>query len=565
VEARLLWLEVEGFRSFKRKVRFNFPDGDAVILINGRWVNSSTRSGSGKTSIIEAIAYLLDLTDASQASLKNWDSKKMIVRGGFRIGTSTVQVTRDPKLSLIIDNEPYNSLTKGASAKLEELLGGNAEILKSITYRKQRKPGKIINATDSKIKEFLTEPLKLGPVEAAAEQLTQQVTKLTQEIELLKRDEATLSGFVASGGVSEEEASRARTAYDQAKAQYEAIASQANVSQQLMADSQRLSEEIRAVNSLISQVNLKKAENQRIKISVVDLNAEIETLKRSSCPTCRREWDQAQDLLNQKNAQVDQLIFQLRSNIEYIGNSEPMIANLPNLQAMLQDVQRKIGEMSAPMSMAQQTLSAATSALNSLQYRQRTFLEQSGKLEQVRSKIVTSQRELLIAETSSKLIGRSGFLGSIFDEILADIEVRTNDMLQHFPNAEQFTVQVSSTKLVKTKGTTKKEISVTISRAGTDVGYDDLSGGQQSAIELCTDLAYAEAVRARSGCAPRWTCLDEVMDGLGSSEKAAVVEMIRKRIKGLVLMIEHATEIKESFDQTINIEYDGRESYVASL
>ncbi len=567
MEARILEVELEGFGSFRKKALIVFPKGDNVILIDGKWINAATRSGSGKSTICKAIAFALGIEESSQATLKNWDSKKMSVRVRLQIGESVVDVTRDPKLSLIIDNVPYNGLTTGATETLHSMLGGNAEIIKSITYRKQRKPGKIIHSTDSQIKQFLTEPLNLTPVEKAAEQLQISYNATANNLALLQRDADTLKSTLPMNLVTEEESTRARTAYDEAKAQYDSLlANQANPAamQELQAKVAQLQSEIATINQVINNVNLANNNNNVIRGQIVGLQAEIAHLEKSSCPTCQRDWDKAQELLKAKNAQIDQLAFNMRSNLEYIANSGSITANLPNLQQLLADAQRKIGESSAPLNMAIQSLNSATSTLNLLQSKYTNYQTMSGRLQDTQAKIAASERELTILETASKLLGRSGFLGCIFDEILADIEARTNDMLQHFPNAEQFTVQISSNKLVKTKGTTKKEISVTISRGGIDVEYDGISGGQQSAIELCTDLAYAEAVRARSGCALRWTCLDEVMDGLGPSEKEQVVDMIRKRIKGLVLMIEHATEIKQSFDQVINIEYDCRESHVTA-
>lgn len=564
MEARLLELEIEGFRSFRKRVKFTFPFDDSVVLIAGRWKDSPVRSGSGKTSILEALAFLLDISSAAATNLKNWDSKKMFVRGKFKVGESTLEAIRDPKLSLIIDGVPYEGLTISAKDKLRKMLGGNEEIIKSITYRKQRKPGKIINATDSQIKEFLTDPLNLREVEAAADQFTQQANRLVSSLELLKRDEANLAQTLHMNLVTEEESTRARAEYDSAKLKYEQM-STGSADVQLKAQADRLIAEINSAHQVVMQVNLKTNENASIKNQVVQIQGEIAHLEKSACPTCKREWDQAQELLKQKNASIDSLVLTLRTNVEYINNSAPIVANVNTLQAQLREVQQKIGELSAPLQMAWQALDSATRMMNMLQNKHVNYMKMSGQLESVRSNIAAQSKELEILEMSAKMLGRTGFLGCIFDEILSDIEVRTNDMLQSFPNASQFTVQVGSTKLVKTKGTTKKEISVTVSRGGMDLNFeDDLSGGQKSAIELCTDLAYAEAVRSRSGCSLRWTCLDEVMDGLGPAEKEAVVDMIRRRIKGLVLMVEHATEIRESFDQVINIEYDGRESYVTA-
>ena len=262
---------------------------------------------------------------------------------------------------------------------------------------------------------------------------------------------------------------------------------------------------------------------------------------------------------------MEKLIAQFEVNLEYIKNAEPVLAGLPHLEAKLQGINGQIGQLTAPVDMAAQSMKNAQSYLLTLINKRKNYETLSVKFESTKADLAKQERDLSVLSWSAKLLGRTGFLGSVFDQILSEIEVRTNDMLSYFPNASQLTVQISSTKLVKTKGTTKKEISIGISRNGIDLSLDDTSGGQQSAVELCSDLGAAEAIIARSGSALKWICLVEVMDGLGPTEKKEVVSMIKERFKGLVLMIEHATEIKDSFDQVIEIEYDGRESYVTTV
>jgi DNA repair exonuclease SbcCD ATPase subunit len=209
---------------------------------------------------------------------------------------------------------------------------------------------------------------------------------------------------------------------------------------------------------------------------------------------------------------------------------------------------------------------SAKTGLQNIENKRKNYETLLTKFEATKADIAAKELEQSINQGAASLLGRSGFLGSIFDEILTDIEVRTNDMLSHFPNASQFTVGISSTREIKSKGTTKKEISIGISRNGMELSLDDnASGGQQSGIELCSDLGAAEAIIARSGGSLKWICLDEVLDGLGAEEKRAVVAMIKERFKGLVFMIEHSTEIRESFDKIIEVEYDGRESHVISV
>jgi DNA repair exonuclease SbcCD ATPase subunit len=594
MEVRLISLEMEGFRSFQKRTVINFPPGDSIMLVSGKWKNSGTSSGSGKTSILEAIAVLLDISGLSQTRMKNWYSKKMFLKLALMIGPDVVEITRDPKLSIAINGEEWNSLQKGAKEKLEDMLGCGVEMRRVITYRKQRVKGVIVRSTDAQLKEFLTEPIGLGEVESAAEEFTKEANALSTAMELTKRDIQHYETNLNLNFISDEDLQAAYLAYQNAEGEWARISNSKAVGEDVRADLEKLKvdqtevsrqlnlaqSEVLKINNLTHSVNAKRNENANIKSQVLKLQADVEKLEKSACPTCEREWDAAKAFLDKKNKEIDQFIDMMKVNIEYIKNSQPVFDSLPTIEARYkellnqqsamhvkqQELNNKLGSLNAPFQMAESAMRSASSNYQTLQQKRKNYNTQSEQLTALKRKLAAEESKLSIVQGSAMLLGRSGFLGSIFDEILADIEVRTNDMLSYFPNANQFTVEIDSTKEVKSKGTTKKEISINISRSGIDVSFDeDLSGGQQSAIELCSDLAAAETIRARSGCALKWICLDEVMDGLGPSEKQEVVAMIRERVKGLVLMIEHSNEIKESFDNVIEIEYDGKESYVKSV
>jgi DNA repair exonuclease SbcCD ATPase subunit len=567
MEVRLVSVEIEGFKSFLKRVLFTFPVGNAVVAICGKWKDSTVSSGSGKTSMIEAIAWVFGISDASVDSVKHWfaPGKKPYVKVTLQAGPDTIEAIRDPKLSLVINGEPYNSLVKGAKEKLQEILGKNPEMVKAITYRKQRVRGKIVNSTDSELKEFLTQPLGLDEVETAAETFMQSTNRIQSSIDLMKRDVQNFEMTLPMNFVSDADLQAAGDAFEAAKVRYDSLQHTQKEYSELWHAAEEVKAEINKIHQLNAALQGKRRDNASYKTSILNLQREIAELEKNACPTCKRDWDASQNLKEAKMAEMDRFISAFEVNLEYIKNGEPVLTSLPNLEAKLQTINGQIGQLTGPVDVAAQSMKNAQNNLNSLLGKRKNYESLSQKLENSKAAVAAQERELAIAQGAAKLLGRSGFLGSVFDEILADIEVRTNDMLAHFPNASQLTVQISSTKVVKTKGTSKKEISIGITRNGIDLSLDDISGGQQSAIELCSDLAAAEAIRARSGGALKWICLDEVMDGLGATEKKEVVAMIKDRVKGLVLMIEHATEIKESFDQVIEIEYDGRESYVANV
>jgi DNA repair exonuclease SbcCD ATPase subunit len=152
-------------------------------------------------------------------------------------------------------------------------------------------------------------------------------------------------------------------------------------------------------------------------------------------------------------------------------------------------------------------------------------------------------------------------MGVIFDEILGEIETRTNKMMESLPNVANFTFSVSSTKTTQ-KGAIKKSICTKLLCGGTEVDLDVVSGGQMGVVELCADLAVSETIRARFGSKLGFVILDEALENLGGYEKGLALEAIKANIRGQVLIVDHASEIKEGFASVIEIEFDGKNSKI---
>jgi DNA repair exonuclease SbcCD ATPase subunit len=169
--------------------------------------------------------------------------------------------------------------------------------------------------------------------------------------------------------------------------------------------------------------------------------------------------------------------------------------------------------------------------------------------------------EKKVLELSSKILSREGFLSVIFDEVLADVEARSNNMIARIPNISSFTISIITSSLNKS-GKTEKKIKILIYKNGREVSLKNLSGGQLCALELCTDFAVRECIRLRSGSPFGWVCLDEAMDGLDVETKKPALEMLTEMVTGQLLIIDHSTEIKEGFESIITVEYDGKFSRI---
>jgi DNA repair exonuclease SbcCD ATPase subunit len=218
--------------------------------------------------------------------------------------------------------------------------------------------------------------------------------------------------------------------------------------------------------------------------------------------------------------------------------------------------------LKAPVQDALNALNIARDTLSRLANAKAASDKAKMRCVELKMSIQASEKRAALLRHAVAVTGRSGFMSEIFDEILSEIEVRANDLMVYMPNVSTYSMVISSVSSTKA-GAIKKTISTKVLRnTGQEVDPKDLSGGQQCSIELSTDLAVAEAIRARSGSPLGWIALDEAMDGLDVEPKKAAIEAIRQKTRGLVIIIDHATEIKESFDSVIQIEYDGKESRV---
>lgn len=149
------------------------------------------------------------------------------------------------------------------------------------------------------------------------------------------------------------------------------------------------------------------------------------------------------------------------------------------------------------------------------------------------------------------------FLTKIFDEILAEITDKINKDLAYIPNVKNISFSFSTTKTAK-NGKIKNTINTNIFKNGVEMpAKSGLSGGQFSSVELLVDAAVHQVVSNRTGLDVGWLILDEPFEGLHPNDKEACLQILKILHQNkTVLVIDHSTETKESFDYFVNISAD---------
>jgi DNA repair exonuclease SbcCD ATPase subunit len=170
------------------------------------------------------------------------------------------------------------------------------------------------------------------------------------------------------------------------------------------------------------------------------------------------------------------------------------------------------------------------------------------------AEVLEIQKEIDLEKDFQQLMGREGFLGSIFDEILQEVNVQVNEKVAHFPNINSFVFGLRTDSVTK-KGVAKKDIVSYLIRDGVELPIDTLSGGQATSLDLIVDFAISDIISRRTGILPGWMILDEAFEGHDASIKESCLEfLVDNASEKQIIVIDHSSETKEMFTQCIEVE-----------
>lgn len=315
--------------------------------------------------------------------------------------------------------------------------------------------------------------------------------------------------------------------------------------------------EIHLLNKIeLETSNLEEQYNQ-IPAFVPDLNivkfqSIIEGLK-DQIATEKQKLNSAKSLFEAKHAKqvaevrqkVSAIIFSSESvakeiRSKFIPIEKEFNNTLQNLQTQKYELQNQLNGIKVELA----TLESQTKA----------FENSQKQLNQKLAEKKVAEDELHVETDLLSLLGREGFLGSIFDEVLDEISTETNNTLAAIPNTSHVTLEFKSESVTQ-KGTVKKSIIPVITVGDYTAPIKSaLSGGMLSVVELAVDLAIASVVSRRTGIVPGYLLLDEPFTGISTASKEACFELLKIYSKDrLILVIDHESDFKSLFSQVINV------------
>lgn len=614
---RIKRLELQNFRSFYGQTTVDFPE-KGLLLIRGSSLDHGDSSGSGKSSLLLAISYALGICPLPATALTSWGAE-----GPMQVTLvleskdhQLITLQRGKKNALFVEGREITG-AKNIDETFRLLTRLDPAVLAAITYRVQGTRGVFLSMTDADKKDFLTGLLGLGIIEDAIEKAEEELANLEvslkdkqdiirtrdekiawlraqtppplpetsvdhQRIDKLRADMAEWkkTGSFLQKPEPSSELKKLEKGLEVVKTKLVALRGKNKEAQDTLARQQR-----DARNIQNTRRDLQNLQRQRRQVEV--------GLQNTKCPTCEQTWQNAEKLrsvqaeIRETQMQLDSLPESalLESLIGERFEPSPEIAEWEAAQTKLQNEYTTLRANDTAQFLAKQSmhLHQYTSMERELQALESQARNEAFATKQredwirnheieiagiegqqifVRDRMAATEKSVNAEKDFLALMGRKGFLGVIFDDVLAEIREEVNSQLGKLANVSQVTLDFVSESYTKA-GTTKKVITPVFYVNGHETRLEMLSGGMQTSVELVVDLALMTIVQRRTGALPGWLLLDEAFNGQGTITKEAALEALRVYAEDkLIVVVDHSSETKEFFSQVIEVQNTGGRSAV---
>lgn len=587
-----LWLKY--FLSYKAQ-GIDLPD-HGMVLLQGP-------SGAGKSAIMQGVAYAFGFNSTPANKLTTWGGEEgaaVQITGRFDKEAFTLIRSVDKPAILEIGDIQYQG-NSNVKSVLQGGLGVSPEFLSELTYRPQQEPGSFVRKTDSEKKEFLTQVLGLQKFEQAVEEAQKHLQVLNVEIATYesRADNFKLAVDAANAEIEKYPCPVPMTDYSVPIAEAQEEVDAANVilaHHRFMlskADKPEDSEEVKSSKIVLNGLQEMKIAEEKVvatmtatakgwggaRFKLENLLKKKEKLETGTCFECGQDWvnEGALEHVVEEIKETEALV---ALHTEAIAKHDYAKEKIKTLDVGILDITKEIETLTTESYQNYRTLTTAVATANEEVWAAQTELDKlrsnyqialekyskakelyegavgrlalaQNNLEATKLTLELKDREMRTESDFVLLAGNQGFLGAIFEEVLIQIAAEANSILAQVPNTAHVAISFT-TETTTQGGKQKKSITLNVSVSGNSTTLQaGLSGGMKTVVMLAIDLAVGKVVAQRSGLNPNWLILDEPFDGLDSSSREAMLEMLAKEAQEkVIIVVDHSVDTSGMF-QTV--------------
>lgn len=175
-------LRFSGIGRFVEEQVIDFDKLGNLVQLDGLNKNTNGSSGAGKTTVFNALDYLLGLNDVPNTILES-----RLGTGGIKVSATfdyegkVLKITRNKgKLAVELEGETeVKGSNKLSEEKLDKILAMPKSLFRPLCHKRQGEGGFFLNLTPGKINEFLTDCLGLSEYKAKLALIDTKVSEKT--------------------------------------------------------------------------------------------------------------------------------------------------------------------------------------------------------------------------------------------------------------------------------------------------------------------------------------------------------------------------------------------------
>lgn len=181
---KLKELRLRNIGRFASEQSIDFTVYSNLIQTDGENHNTGGSSGSGKSTIFNALDYLLGLNDIPNSVLQSRLTKEpMAVTGIFDLNGESLEIERSKKgLRINLGGKIEEGSAKLGEEALDRILGMPRHLFRKMLHKRQKEGGFFLSLTPKEIHEFLTDCLGLSSLTTKIEIIDRKIKEIAEKI-----------------------------------------------------------------------------------------------------------------------------------------------------------------------------------------------------------------------------------------------------------------------------------------------------------------------------------------------------------------------------------------------
>jgi DNA repair exonuclease SbcCD ATPase subunit len=176
---KLKKLTLGGIATFVERQTVYFDRLGHLIQFDGENRNTGGSSGAAKSSVFNALDYLLGVNDLPTTVLQSrYTKEKIFVEGEFDWDGKHVVITRAAKLAIDVDGDITTGSSDLTEEKLDQILGMPRKVFRKLLHKRQKEGGFFLEFTPKETYTFLTDAMNLSAERKKLEKVEAKIAEL---------------------------------------------------------------------------------------------------------------------------------------------------------------------------------------------------------------------------------------------------------------------------------------------------------------------------------------------------------------------------------------------------